>query len=443
MNKVINNKIFKFIIIFLFLLFVSSFTTIFANDEVWNYGFIKNIHDGLIPYKDFNMVITPFYPLLMSLPMHIFGTNEIVLLICSSLVTAFALTLLDKVIEYDNYLILLFIVFPLSIAFPSYNLFIFVLLVLILYCNKNIKNNDYILGLLVGLIAITKQNVGAFFFLVLILSSIKEKKKVLKRITTFLIPILLCLLYLIINHAFYDFIDYCILGLFSFGDNNKRIDLIGIIFIIEFIILLYFIKKNPKKIENYYILAFASVILPMIDLYHTQLFNLAFLISIFLNINISKTVNKNIRLFSIVIIILSQIIIINDYQKPITYPNKLNNFEYRYISNEALEKTEEVNKYIKKNKDKKIIFLVSNAYYFKIINNMKIEKIDLINYGNSGYNGTEKNIKTINKNKDALFMIEEDDLVHKGQYDQKVLQYIVDNAEKIDSFGMYSIYKFK
>ncbi len=288
---------------------------------------------------------------------------------------------------------------------------------------------------------LTKQHVGVFLFIVLILSVIKDKQRVFKRIISFIIPIIICFIYLLFNNALKDFIDQCILGLFTFGGNNKRFDIIGLIFIIEFLFILYFIKKNPKKIENYYILAFSSMALPMIDLYHTQIINLTFIIILLLNVDISKKVLKYINIFSIAIIISSQLIILKDLERPITYPNKIHHFEYRYISNTALNKTKEVNKYLKKHDN--VILLVSNAYYFKIINNKKIEKIDLINYGNSGYNGTKNNISYINNNKDSLYIIDESDLITKGQYDQKVLKYIVDNAKKIDTVGEYSVYSFE
>ena len=66
-NKVI------FLLVFLFFLFLGwnvLITDIYA-DEVWNYGFSYAIFHGEIPYKDFNMVITPLYPFLMS----IFSSN--------------------------------------------------------------------------------------------------------------------------------------------------------------------------------------------------------------------------------------------------------------------------------------------------------------------------------------------------------------------------------
>ena len=31
-------------------------------DEIWNFNFARNIANGLIPYKDFNMLQTPLLP---------------------------------------------------------------------------------------------------------------------------------------------------------------------------------------------------------------------------------------------------------------------------------------------------------------------------------------------------------------------------------------------
>lgn len=41
-------------------------------DEIWNYNFAKNIADGLIPYKDFNMLQTPLLPFITGLILKVF-----------------------------------------------------------------------------------------------------------------------------------------------------------------------------------------------------------------------------------------------------------------------------------------------------------------------------------------------------------------------------------
>ena len=60
-------------------------------DEIWNFNFIRNVADGLLPYKDFNMVQMPFFPLSLSIFFSIFGTELIVMrilgiLLCTGIV---------------------------------------------------------------------------------------------------------------------------------------------------------------------------------------------------------------------------------------------------------------------------------------------------------------------------------------------------------------------
>ena len=55
-----NNKnyILELILIFIVTILFNLFINGLTNDEVWNYGFAYNISNGLIPYKDFNKIVT-------------------------------------------------------------------------------------------------------------------------------------------------------------------------------------------------------------------------------------------------------------------------------------------------------------------------------------------------------------------------------------------------
>ena len=64
-------KNFKFIVIFLIIFLFNLICNPVNLDEVWNYGFANNIYEGLVPYRDFNMVLTPFYSFFMALPYHL------------------------------------------------------------------------------------------------------------------------------------------------------------------------------------------------------------------------------------------------------------------------------------------------------------------------------------------------------------------------------------
>ena len=52
----------ELIIIFIVTLIYNLVIPELSLDEVWNYGFCYNVLNGLVPYKDFNMIITPLYP---------------------------------------------------------------------------------------------------------------------------------------------------------------------------------------------------------------------------------------------------------------------------------------------------------------------------------------------------------------------------------------------
>ncbi len=74
-----KNIFFNFIIFIIIFFIVASviLTRPLSNlDEIWNYNFARNMANGLIPYKDFNMVTTPLLPFICSLFLNLSG-NEL------------------------------------------------------------------------------------------------------------------------------------------------------------------------------------------------------------------------------------------------------------------------------------------------------------------------------------------------------------------------------
>ena len=106
-------------------------------------------------------------------------------------------------------------------SFPSYNIFLYYLLVLLLYLEKNSKS-DYLIRFVLGVAVLTKQSVGACLLLPS-LYYIKDFSKIKKRILGFIVPIFLFVVYLVITGSFYSFLDLCVFGLFDFatGNGNK------------------------------------------------------------------------------------------------------------------------------------------------------------------------------------------------------------------------------
>ena len=429
------------LIIFLFLLFLLFNLILFPTnlDEIWNYGFSHNLYSGLIPYKDFNMVITPFYPFIMSLGFHIFGSSMLVFHVEHAIILICLCVLLFLLIDKKAWFIVALMLFPVNVSFPSYNIFLYFLLVLIIYLEKE-KRSDYLIGFLLGLCVLTKHSVG----LCLLLPSlyyIKDLKKVGRRFLGFIVPLFVFIIYLIITKSMIPFIDLCILGLFDFAsENGKAFNIYFLLFIIMIGITIYFIVKDRKNLVNYYVLAFYSIMIPLFDIYHFMVAFLAILILI-----LSKVKKDIIKpgLFGISIILFSAVLLMDSrFKSKIIYPNNIKHFEYRFIDYDSILFTNKVNDYIKKNSDREFVFLNSNGYYFRLINDMKISYIDLINAGNFGYNGSDKLLKEIKKRKNSIFLVDKSELSPIKQSDKQALNYVIDNGKKIGNIDFFDIYVF-
>ena len=153
----------------------------------------------------------------------------------------------------------------------------------------------------------------------------------------------------------------------------------------------------------------------------------------------------NINLFFILFVIVNGIYTFHVYNNKITdfkyYPNNIKHFEYRFIKEDNIKNTKIINKFIKNNKNKKLVFLVSNAYFFRIINDEKISYLDLINDGNSGYNGSQKIIKKIKNCKNCIFIIDRNESTSSSQTDKLVIKYVIKNYKKTRNISNYEVYE--
>ena len=57
-------------------------------DEIWVYNFARGIANGLLPYKDISMIITPLFPAICAIFLKVFGNEMIVLRVIEVFVTA-------------------------------------------------------------------------------------------------------------------------------------------------------------------------------------------------------------------------------------------------------------------------------------------------------------------------------------------------------------------
>ena len=435
-----EKKIILFIIFFCLFLFWNLIVTDLYADEVWNYGFSKAIYDGLVPYKDFNMVIPPLYPMLNAFFFKIFGPDILVLHIVNALIITFMCYLLYLLIDKKFLILLLLFFLTCTNMFPNYNLFILFLFILLIFLEKK-NTNDILIGFIIGISIITKQTIGLCLILPSLLY-IKDSRKILKRFIGIIIPCIILLIYLLLQGNFNEFMDLCVFGLFDFTKNNSNSWFIYILSFIYLIICFIEIKRNSKNINNYYALAMFSMIIPLFDFPHFQISLFCLLLILFINHDIKIKINIPLFFFGIV----TGISIIQLYPKlsdGIIYPNKINHLEYRFLSKAEIEYTNVINEYLNKNNDREVIFLTNNAYYFRIIRDEKITKVDLINYGNHGYHGSDKLLKLIKSKTDALFIIDKVELNKKRQTDKRIIHYVMEHGKKIDEINTYEVYELK
>ena len=437
----------KYILIFFFFLFWNLVAQPINLDEIWNYGFSYNIYNGLLPYKDFNMVITPLYPFIMSVFLHIFGSSILVLHIFNAFMITGMLYLVERLVKRDVCFFILILCFPLSVVFPSYNLFLLLLFIVVVYLEK--KNcNDYLIGFILGLFILSKHSVGVCLCLPSIYYLVKKDySKVLKRVVGCLIPCGSFLIYLIFSGSLSAFLDLCLFGLFDFASSNSsEFNVLLVISLVLLVINFYMIYKDKNNIYNYYLLSFFSILVPLFDLYHLELYIFSFSM-IWLLENRKEIFIKyiDIKLFIrgvlLGVVVLTLIMRFND---KIYFPSGIRYFEARAVNGKYLNYTKKINEKVRDydTKGKDIIFLSADGYYFRIINDMQIGYIDLINTGNWGYNGSEKLLKYIKNSEDSVIFLDNNEIGSNKQTDQKVLEYVVKNGKVIDEVLSYDIYIF-
>lgn len=164
------------IVIIAIIAFSAIFTNSISNlDEIWNFNFARNIADGLVPYKDFNIVQMPLVSMICGLFLKIFGTEIIVMrslaviLMCAIFFIGYKV--LKKLVpENAAFLvtaIFLFLFKDVMCIDYNYAVLLIALIMMLIELNHNKKDMfeydfkyNFCLGLLGGLAILCKQTTG-------------------------------------------------------------------------------------------------------------------------------------------------------------------------------------------------------------------------------------------------------------------------------------------
>ena len=438
--------IFECILVFMM---VYIFNTFFYNnyDHIIDFTHCYSIANNLIPYKDFNIVVGPVYPVLISIFLRIFGKNFIVFHIVNS---SFIVGIYLLIKKYNKktlaMLAIAFCTFALS---AKYNLFTLLLFYIIYYTEKcNNKYKDYIIGILLSILVFTKINVGFFLIIPTFILYFKKPMIILKRFISFLIPSILIVLTIFLYGALPGFINYTLLGLISFA-KNTMIDFYIVFLVLAIIFLLKNIKKDKYLI---YMLCYLMISYPLFESGHIAIGIFPTLVYM-----LDKLKQKNITHIKNIITILSILFFILFVFSNINSQKKIYNIKgfyeitsikkidcnKKYCSqdifiNGSFDVADKLNSYLKKeSKEYRIFNFTYDAYFFKLIAREKIDKYDFIWNGNMGYKGEDTYIKEINnycKTHKCMFIINKDDIYKRDKFsiiNVKILKYVEKNYKEI------------
>lgn len=415
-----------FTLLFIFTFFV-NFYAVSNNDLIWNYGFCYNVAKGLKMYKDFNMVITPLFPTIFGLLMKLFGNNTIIFFLFNTLVP---LTIYYIVYKYYKKVFIETIILITFISIPNYNLLCMMFLFL-LFILEDKNKNDYLIGIILGLVFLTKSPMG-----ILTLASlyyIKDIKKIIKRFIGFMIPNIIYIIYFYINNTLLDYINYAFGSLFDFATKNVRSGVGILIFVVSIILIIYLYKKK-KDIKLIYILLFQIMSYPIFNGVHLLYSAIPLMFYILLNID-NKIYIKYKKYLVIVLIcpimstILQNVFINMEYG---TNALKYKRVESKYLNDSKILK-EHINNF------NNTYFIMYEAYYNKLLLNLDINKYDVMLSGNLGYNGEEETIKYFDKlSVGSKFILYKN--YEGGQAPKKIYDHITKNYRFKDSFDKYVVY---
>ena len=433
-------KIIGFIALFFITIAYTYYLRPLVDDELFNYGFAQNIVSGLVPYKDFNMIIPPLFTYLLALIIAIFGQRLLVYHIVLALIIVTITYLSYKKIGLRAIPIyILLLVYP----YTGYNMFCVLLLFILINLEEN-EHTDYLEAILISLMFLTKQTLGILVIPSLIYS--KNKKKVF---AIYAISISILAIYLLLTNSFGKFLDYCLFGMFDFADKNGT--KLKFFFFIELAIIIGLIiaEFKTKRKDVFYCLMFQITAFPIVNYVH---FIISFIPVVYITLKSFKknhfvTLYVTVTAITYFLLLNVGIFTTDDSYKYLTHYGVNNFMKDRVTSNLTESYVFDVKKYLDKYSDHKFYILGNFAYLIKLNNNLPINKFDLINNGNMGYKGPQKYIQEIDdycsENK-CIFIMNDGELAIKNnenQTNKDLLRYVKENYNTEFSSSIFTVYR--
>ena len=464
-------------------------------DELWNYNFARNILEGKLPYRDFNMLQTPLIPLICSCILKIFGNELIVMRIIGVFLNSTIMFFIYKIfkeLKLNKYVIASSLTWIYLLFYEyfctDYNFSVLLITLATIYIDlkkedtlKKSSKANILLGVFVGTSILMKQTSGlvlSFIFSFYKLLSVYKKEEfkkickiILNRIIGVSIPVLLLIIYLILNNIIGEFFDYTVLGIKYFDNKvpyinlliNYSLDikflsiLVPITLVYLFIIIL-FRKLEKTKQKNLLILSTYSiasfiVVYPIADMIHFLIASMpTILLLIYIVATGLKIENKGIMkaLTSIFGLYIIYLLIVNVGCKDVflKVPQLSNINHYKYIPSNLDNHIKEIGEYIKSEEHKKnnVYILDASACAYMIPLDKYNKNYDMFLKGNLGSKSTKEIIRELENKRNTKVLIKEQsngELDINWQIPKEVILDILENWKLVGKIGHFDIYENK
>lgn len=430
-------KIFVFLFFVVVTVFFLYYLRPLTDDELFNYGFGRSILEGRVPYLDFNMIIPPVFPYFMAFILTFFGEKLIVYHVLVALMVVLVSFLGYRKIGVRSIFIYLFLlIYP----YTGYNMFVLCLFMFLLVVPNHRKNYDFMEAILISLMFLSKQTLG-----ILVIPSIVFAKKKKKVVLIYFVAIMCLGLYLVWNNSLYEFLDYCVLGMFNFGaSNGTGINFLLFVefFVIFFLAFIYYKKRDRKVI---YVLFFQVMSFPIVDYFH---FVVSFVPVIYIVFDYYKLNFYGRYFFSVILLfflIIFYIIIFKESFFSMNTEASSSFMEGRVINSLLEDSVLIVLDFYSKHEDEKFYFFGIYSYLYKLSLDESIDKYDLINNGNMGYLGEFQYIREVEDycmENVCYFVMSDLELLasSKTQTNRRILKYVKNNYSKVYGAGVVSFY---
>lgn len=457
----------------LIIIFISTFIfTISRNvlyiDETWTLNSCLNISNGLIPYKDFNLLVPPLFYYILSIPLifvkHITSMRIMVSIIeCLGIFTFYKILKKLEFNDIEQILYTLFFSIFLILQPIDYNLFNQIILLIGVYfvLSNNLKYQEFLLAIIICAMILTKQTTGVVFGLALFISHIllnkPNKAKIIYLIGNCLSIGLLFIVYLFVNNIFTDFFDFILFGISNFTTKSTVIDftkenpIISIIYIIIIFLIYVFSMIKYKKEKDLKLimlnLIFTSNLILLYPIYNTPHLILTLIFIYLTIIYLLKSFNKRIkdkkksyiRTCTFLVIYISFIFIMQSaFEMGIKLESNI--YKNKIISENVYVEFEEMIDYINNNPNYNY-YSIEDCYVFISLetNNKADGYFNLYLNGNIGTKNPIDIIKETPEN--SIFYIYDDDAKGFWQTPKEARDYIRENFKYIDSVKNFDIYK--